>query len=92
MKKKNSNPLYVVTKKGKIVEKAKNPMDLIVKKFGLEPVRDVLKNIIALILSNIKNYPQLKAATEFFNRIITEVKSNVEYVSRLINPLMANFK
>jgi hypothetical protein len=49
------NPLYVI--KGKDVLEARNFFDLVLKKFNLEPVVQILQNILKMLLDNIKSYP-----------------------------------
>ncbi|MGE3611579.1 MAG: hypothetical protein AB7I27_18455 [Bacteriovoracaceae bacterium] len=52
---KNKNPLYVV--KGKEVLEAKGVLDLLIKKFNLEPLVLFLSNLMKLLLEQIQNYP-----------------------------------
>ena len=62
--KKNQNPLYVV--KGDQVESANDLIDLLIKKFNLEPLLDFFKMVFKIMLENIKTYPMLAAVVEFF--------------------------
>ena len=50
------NPLFVVTKKGKIVEQADNFIDALIKKIGLTPAIEVIKNLIQMALETTKGY------------------------------------
>lgn len=68
---KNKNPLYVV--KGKNVEPAKNLLDLIVKKLNLEPMIEVLTNILKLMLAQVTSYPALVAVKEWFDQMLTKI-------------------
>ena len=55
--KKNSNPLYVVSKNGVDVEAANSILDLLLKKTGLDQIIPVLENIMAILLSQVNSYP-----------------------------------
>ena len=68
--KKQKNPLYVV--KGKDVQEAKNMMDLVIKKFNLGPVIQVLQNILKMILDNIKDYPTFQAMKSFLDELVVK--------------------
>jgi hypothetical protein len=51
------NPLYVV--KGKNVMEAKGLFDLVVKKLNLEPLVEVLKSLLKMLLEQVKSYHML---------------------------------
>ena len=68
---KNKNPLYVV--KGKDVQEVKSVIDLVVKKFNLEPVIQILQNIFKMLLEQVKSYPMLKAVEAFMAEMIQKV-------------------
>ncbi len=69
-KAKSKNPLYVV--KGKDVQEASNMLDMIVKKFNLEPVMLFVQNILNMILENIKSYPTFVALKNFLDELIVK--------------------
>lgn len=68
---KNKNPLYVV--KGKNVEEAKNLLDLLVKKFNLGPVVDLLSNIVKMLLAQVTSYPMFVAVKSWFDQVLTKI-------------------
>lgn len=71
---KNKNPLYVV--KGKNVMEAKGLFDLVVKKLNLEPMVEVLKSILTMLLEQVKSYPMLlivKAMIDEWMKKLTEM-------------------
>lgn len=68
---KNKNPLYVV--KGKEVEEATGLLDLVIKKFNLGPVIQILQNIFQMLLEQVKNWPMLKAVEAFFQEIVQKM-------------------
>lgn len=71
---KNKNPLYVV--KGKNVMEAKGLFDLVVKKLNLEPLVEVLKSILTMLLEQVKSYPMLlivKAMIDEWMKKLTEM-------------------
>ena len=70
--KKNKNPLYVVTHRGKTVQEAKGPWDAMVKKWGLEPVLEVLKQLLNFMLGLAQNYAMFQVIQDFLNRMIAE--------------------
>lgn len=72
MKKKIENPLYVV--KGDSVEEATGVLDMLVKKFNLEPVFDFFMQVIKMILENVKSY----AAIAMINELMEEFMARLE--------------
>lgn len=78
---KPKNPLYVVTNKGKDVESAKNLFDVLVKKFNLEPVIELLKTFLKMFMENAKSYATFVEMKKLFD----------QYVAPLIL-LLNNFK
>ena len=68
---KNKNPLYVV--KGNNVEQAKNFLDLIVKKFNLEPMIEVVTNILKLMLSQVTSYSGFVAVKAWFDGLVSKI-------------------
>jgi hypothetical protein len=68
---KTKNPLYVV--KGKDVQEASSMLDLIIKKFNLEPLMTVLKNIFNLLLEQVENYAMFLVVKNFLDQIFQKV-------------------
>ena len=68
---KTKNPLYVV--KGKDVQEASSMLDLIIKKFNLEPLMTVLKNIFNLLLEQVENYAMFLVVKYFLDQIFQKV-------------------
>ncbi len=68
---KNKNPLYVV--KGQNVQEAKNLLDLVVKKFNLEPVIEIVTNIMKLMLAQVTSYPMFVAVKNWLDQILTKI-------------------
>jgi hypothetical protein len=75
---KNKNPLYVVKEDSKVVEEAKNIFELFVKRFNLEPVIQILKQILDFLLLQIHNYPTLVQ----IKKIIDEIVGKLELFSK----------
>lgn len=67
---KNKNPLYVV--KGKDVQEASNVFDLVIKKLSLEPVIQVMQNLLQMILDTIKTYPTFIAMKKLLDELISK--------------------
>lgn len=70
---KNKNPLYVV--KGKDVLEANSLVDLVIKRFNLEPMITVMKNILNLLLSQVETYAWFQAAKKFFDEMLDKVRT-----------------
>jgi hypothetical protein len=68
---KNKNPLYVV--KGKEVQEASSMLDLLIKKFNLEPLVMVLKNIFNLLLEQVENYAMFLVIKNFLDEILQKL-------------------
>lgn len=71
-RKKNQNPLYVV--KGDHVEPAHGFMDMLLKKFNLKPVLDILNALFKMLLENIKTYAIFVAVSEFIDLLVDRLK------------------
>lgn len=69
---KNKNPLYVV--KGKDVEEANSMIDLVIKKFNLEPLITVMKNILNLLLAQVETFAWYQAVKKFFDEMMSKIK------------------
>lgn len=75
MKKQKKNPLYVVSKKGRVVEEAESTIDAFIKQFNLVPLVKILDSIIKDLLTQIKSYAMLVAVADFFEKLYTMVLS-----------------
>jgi hypothetical protein len=69
---KNQNPLYVV--KGDQVEEAAGFVDMLLKKFNLGPVLDILNALFNMLVENIKTYAIFVAVSEFFDLVVERIK------------------
>lgn len=68
---KNKNPLYVV--KGKDVQEANSVFDLVIKKLNLEPVIQILQNILKMLLEQVQSYPMLKFVEAYMAEVISKI-------------------
>ncbi len=73
---KNKNPLYVV--KGKTVLEASGLFDLVMKKFNLEPVINVLSAIFKMILAQVTTYSSFVVAKKYLDEMLTRVIALIE--------------
>lgn len=69
---KNKNPLYVV--KGKEVQEASSLMDLVIKRFNLEPAINILRNIFYLLLEQVENFAWFQAVVKFYNDMVQKIR------------------
>ena len=69
---KNKNPLYVV--KGKEVQEASSIMDLVIKRFNLEPAINILRNIFYLLLEQVENFAWFQAIVQFYNDMVQKIR------------------
>lgn len=69
---KKKNPLYVVKNSG-VVEEAESWFDLIIKKFDLAPVIDLVERIVELILASVTSYPMFAVAKEWIDQILATI-------------------
>lgn len=65
---KTKNPLYVV--KGKEVQEASSVLDLVIKKFNLEPMIQILQNILRMLMEQVKTWDTFIAVKNFMDEII----------------------
>ena len=73
---KNKNPLYVV--KGKTVLEAKGVVDMLLKRFNLEPLIEFLSRILNLLLAQVKDYPTLATVIKTLDEIMGQVHKIME--------------
>lgn len=69
---KNKNPLYVV--KGKEVQEASSMIDLVIKRFNLEPSINILRNLFYLLLEQVENFAMYQAVKGFIDEIIQRMR------------------
>lgn len=86
-KKKNVNPLYVVTNKGKDIEEVDNHLNAWIKKLGLEPVIEFLETILVMLSEHVNSYPILMAVKEYIDMIVEKV----EELMRMADPVFSSF-
>jgi hypothetical protein len=68
---KNKNPLYVV--KGKEVQEASSVVDLVIKKFNLEPMINFMRNFFYFLLEQVENTAQFQAVKKFIDEMIQKI-------------------
>jgi ribosome assembly protein YihI (activator of Der GTPase) len=68
---KTKNPLYVV--KGKEVQEASSVIDLVIKRFNLEPMINILKNIFYLLLEQVENFAMYKAVKAYVDEMMQKI-------------------
>ena len=71
MKAKSKNPLYVV--KEDHVEEATNLFDMLIKKFNLGPLINLIQSLIEMILSSVKNYATLLLANDLIEFVLQKL-------------------
>lgn len=69
---KKKNPLYVV--KGQDVEAAEGLFDLLIKKFNLEPLMSLLKNLVEMLLEMVQSYAMFKVVKDFIDHIVKRLE------------------
>lgn len=69
---KKKNPLYVV--KGKDVHEASSLVDLVIKKFNLEPAINIIRNIFYLLLEQVENFAMFQAVKGFIDEVIQRIR------------------
>lgn len=78
------NPLYVVSNGGQDVESVTSYLELIIKKFGLQPYLDILDSIVAMLTNQVGNYGFFIALQNFIDHIAAQIEKMVEFASRII--------
>ncbi len=74
---KNKNPLYVV--KENHVEEANNFIDLLMKKFNIAPVIEILSNILKFLLENVKTYSAFIMVQDFIDFLVHKLELFKKY-------------
>jgi hypothetical protein len=72
MSTKAKNPLYVV--KGKEVQQAAGWIDLLVKKFDLEPIVTMLQQLLSMLLAQVQNYHVLGLVKGYLDQILAQLQ------------------
>lgn len=67
------NPLYVVSEKGGVVEEAFGKFDYIVKKLGLSPLVNYIKEIIKSLLESVQSYQAFVVIKAYIDDILNQV-------------------
>ena len=76
---KTKNPLYVV--KGKTVLEAKGVVDLILKKFNLEPAVEILMKLVDFLMSQVKDYPTFLA----IKKVVDELTERITKITGMFH-------
>ena len=79
MAKKSKNPLYVVTKKGSVVEEASGFIDMLIKKFRLEPVINFFNWLFKALLEQVEDYPTFIAVKNFIDMVMKRIQLFISY-------------
>lgn len=90
--KKGTNPLYVVTKGGRVVEEAHGFVDALVKKMGLAPALNLLENLAKLALENIKTLSALEAFNKWYSQILEELQRRIAQIEAKTQKIFRKFK
>ena len=69
------NPLYVVTnsKRGSVVEEASGLFDMIVKKFGLTPLVEMIEGLMASLLQMVTSYAMFEAIKKMIDDLVMQM-------------------
>lgn len=73
-RKKNKNPLYVVTNNGQDVEQATGMFDMWVKKLGLAPLVEALDFFLKMLLDMISSYAMFTVVKEAFDQYLAQIQ------------------
>ena len=76
---KAKNPLYVV--KGQNVEEVKNLLEMLLKKFDLEPALRMLEQLLSLLLSQVQSYPAFVVVKNVFDQWLAQLLPLLQQVS-----------
>lgn len=85
--KKIKNPLYVVTNDGKDVESAHGLFEMLIKKFGLEPVMEMVKSLIDSLPGFSGNYGAFLFLQDLIDRFVAFIESIKEKVVMFVPSL-----
>ncbi len=77
MNNKAKNPLYVVKDdgKGKVIEEARDLIDMIIKKFNLNPIIEFLNQLFVMLIQSIENYPTFMAIKEAIDNWLDQLQA-----------------
>lgn len=67
------NPLYVVSDKGNVVEEALGKFDFFIKKLGLAPLVNFLKEFFQQLLSTVENYQMFVVIKNFIDTTLNQL-------------------
>ncbi len=84
---KTSNPLYHISKDGKDVESVNNIFELLVKKFGLEPIISFLESMFEFMSEQVQSYAVFIALKELIDEIVEKLFKVIEKVQPLLSKL-----
>lgn len=83
-----TNPLFVVTNKGKDVEAAKGVCDAFIKKYNLGPSLQVLDNFLDFVMEQLNSFASLSGFKEVYDQFVAEIKRLVDYIDELSIPVI----
>lgn len=84
-KKKSTNPIYVVSNNGVDVEEAKNFLDLLLKKTGIDKLLPILESILNILLSEVKSYPVFIEVKKMFDKLFEQFISALFFIQQKFN-------
>ncbi len=68
---KNKNPLYVV--KGKEVQEASSLLDLVIKKFNLTPIINILKTLLQMLVEQVENFAMFVVVKTYIDEMMKKI-------------------
>ena len=81
---KPKNPLYHISKDGKDVESVSNFFELLVKKFGLDPVITFLESMFEFMIDHVQTYAVFITLKEMMDELIEKLFKVIEKVQPLL--------
>lgn len=84
---KAKNPLYHISKDGKDVESVSNFFELLVKRFGLEPVITFLESMFEFMVEQVQSYAIFISLKEMMDELIEKLFKVIEKVQPLLAKL-----
>src|SRR3989344_6781927 len=78
---KEKNPLFVVTKRGKVVEQADHFIDALVKKAGLEPVVKLVNHLLQMVVDQFKGAMAIEMLKVLLDQIV-EILKQIDFKTR----------
>lgn len=73
---KSKNPLYVV--KGKDVEAASGLLDLVIKKFNLGPIIQMIQTLMGELLKSVQSYSMFEVVKKMIDELVGKLTGFVQ--------------